>query len=63
MIYLTKNEVKQVSGGIGNKEKSLIVAGATALGAITCGPKGVVAGHRVGEAAVGVIKAFSRKKN
>lgn len=56
---LQTNELKRVHGGVGRKEKTVIVAASTLAGAAICGPKCATIGHAVGSTA---LKALAKKK-
>ena len=59
---LKKNELRQIHGGIGKREESIVVATSTVVGAAIGGAHGAIAGHRIGTASVWVLKEFSKKK-
>jgi hypothetical protein len=61
IAYLKKSELRQVYGGINEKEEAIVVATSTILGAAIGGSIGAVAGHKIGTASVDLIKAFSKK--
>lgn len=59
---LSEKVLKQVYGGIGDKEKKIIEATSTIAGALVCGTKCAVVGHKIGSAAAEVLKMLPKKK-
>ena len=62
IICLQKNELGRVHGGVGKKEKTIIVAASTLAGAAVCGSKCATIGHIVGSAAVKTLANKKKKR-